>query len=63
MRTVSIVAAVLIFALPSSAQDRAALERDIEKAVERLYSEKGMESDLARQELTEIGRRAAARVV
>ncbi|HEU4338837.1 MAG TPA: HEAT repeat domain-containing protein, partial [Planctomycetota bacterium] len=63
MRSFPIVALILAFALPSSAQDRAALERDIEKAVERLYSEKGTESDLARQELTEIGRRAAARVV
>jgi HEAT repeat protein len=63
MRAFPILAAFLFLALPASAQDRAALERDIERAVERLYSEKGNESDLARQELTEIGRRAAPRLV
>ena len=63
MRFASIVAAFFVLALPASAQDRAALERDIEKAVERLYSEKGNESDVGRQELTEIGRRAAPRLV
>jgi HEAT repeat protein len=63
MRLVPVVAALLALALPASAQDRAALERDIEKAVERLYSEKGNESDVAREELTAIGRRAAPRLV
>lgn len=63
MRTFSIVAAFLALALPASAQDRAALERDIEKAVERLYSEKGNESDVARAELTDLGRRCGARLV
>src|SRR5688572_9185053 len=62
MRSFPIVAAFLALALPASAQDRAALERDIERALERLYSEKGNESDVARQDLTEIGRRAAPRV-
>jgi HEAT repeat protein len=63
MRLFTIVAALLALALPASSQDRAALERDIEKAVARLYSEKGNESDVARQELAEIGRRAAPRLV
>jgi HEAT repeat protein len=63
MRFGFIVAAILALALPASAQDRASLEKDIEKAVERLYSEKGTESDVARQELTDIGRRAAPRLV
>ncbi len=63
MRSFSMLAAILLLALPASAQDRAALDRDIEKAVERLYSEKGNESDLAREELTAIGRRAAPRLV
>lgn len=63
MRSFTIVAALLALALPAYSQDRASLERDIEKAVARLYSEKGNESDVARQELAEIGRRAAPRLV
>ncbi|HTF56768.1 MAG TPA: type II secretion system protein GspG [Planctomycetota bacterium] len=63
MRRATIAAAFLVLALPVAAQDRAALERDIEKAVERLYSEKGNESDLARQELTDLGRRAVPRLL
>ena len=63
MRLFPFIAAVVALALPASAQDRAGLEKDIEKAVDRLYSEKGSESDVARQELTDIGRRAAPRLV
>jgi HEAT repeat protein len=61
MRSFPALAALLIFALPAHSQST--LERDIEKAVERLYSEKGNESDLAREELESMGRRAAPRLV
>jgi HEAT repeat protein len=63
MRSLLIVATILALVPPASAQDRATLERDIEKAVERLHSEKGNESDLARQELTDLGRRAVPRLL
>jgi len=63
MRSFLIVAAISALTLPAMAQDRATLERDIEKAVDRLYSEKGNESDLARQELTDLGRRAGPRLL
>jgi len=63
MRPLTVLAMILALASPAFAQDRAALDKDMDRAIELLYSEKAVESDLGRQELVEMGRRAAGKLL
>jgi general secretion pathway protein G len=53
----------LVLASLSSAQDRATFEKDLDRAIELLYSEKAVDSDLGRQELVDMGRRAIPKLM
>ena len=63
MRFLIGVAAALIVAGPAAAQDKSPFEQDLEKAIDRLYSDRFTESDMGRLELVEMGRKANARLI
>ena len=58
MRLLIGAALALAASLPASAQDKSPIDQDIEKAVERINSERSSESEMGRIELIAIGRKA-----
>lgn len=51
-------ALALCAALPAAAQEKSPLDQDLEKAIERINSERSAESELGRIELIAVGRKA-----
>ncbi len=49
---------VLAAALPAAAQEKSPLEQDLEKAIERINSERSSDAETGRAELTAVGRKA-----
>lgn len=51
-------ALAILAALPAAAQEKSPLDQDLEKAIERINSERSAESELGRIELIAVGRKA-----